>query len=210
MKPILTAALLLVITVSIQAQTNLSVKAGVNLLTARAYYNGQKQSVSFVPGAIIGLQASTMFENNLYFSPFVGYSGRGFEIKESATGGKRRVMIHYAHLATLFSCHIHAGKSNLLIVNVGPTASLALAGREKLALNGSSTSTGIKFSTSKGYGLFDFGAHAGLSYQFNRLQVGAAYDYGFVNINNNEETDKRNIRNRALSVSVAYILRSWK
>ena len=101
------------------------------------------------------------------------------------------------------------GKSNLLIVNVGPTASLALAGRENWSQRKFHQHQ-YKILHFKGYGLFDFGAHAGLSYQFNRLQVGAAYDYGFVNINNNEETDKRNIRNRALSVSVAYILRSWK
>lgn len=210
MKPILTAAFLLAITANTFAQTNLSIKAGANFSTAKAVYSGQKQSVSFVPGAFIGLQASTMFENNFYFTPFVGYNGKGFEITESATGAKRKVMIHYAHLATLFSYHIRAGKSNLLAINFGPTASLALAGKEKLKLNGNTTSSSIKFSTSKGFGLFDFGAHAGISYQFNKIQVGVGYDYGFVNINNSEETDKRNIRNRALSLSIGYILRSWK
>ena len=87
---------------------------------------------------------------------------------------------------------------------------MAIAGTEKTTVAGITTSNKMHFSTSNDYGLFDFGLHTSLGYHFNKLFVELAYQYGFASINNNEEHDKRNIRNRTLSLNLGYTIKSYK
>ena len=55
-----------------------------------------------------------------------------------------------------------------------------------------------------GYGWFDLSLTAGIFYHFNKTFVEVAYTTGLANINNNEEFDGRNIRNRMLSLNIGY------
>lgn len=195
----------------ISAQTRIAVKGGFNYSTARAYFNNKKQSVDFVPGANFGLQVKTMFDGPLHFSPYVAYSHRGYIINDAGNNGdKTKTSIHYVDLAPVLSLDLKTGAENTFVIGFGPTAGLALSGTEKTTVNGITTSSKMKFSTSKNYGLFDFGLHASLGYHFKKMFVEVAWQHGLTSINNNEELDKRNIRNRTLSLNLGYYFRSYK
>ena len=210
MKFILIASLTVVCFLNTTAQTSIAVRGGFNYSTVRAYYSDGKQRVGFVPGGNIGLQVNTVFEGLLHFSPFVGYNSRGFIIKSKTNGDKTQNFIHYIDIAALLSIHKPMGGNNSFAITAGPVISLAIAGTEKTTIAGISNSSKMKFSTSGDYGPFDFGLQAAVGYHFKKIFVEAAYQYGFVNINNNEEHDKRNIRNRTISLNLGYYIRSYK
>lgn len=192
------------------AQTKLAIRAGFNYSTARASTNSIKKSTAFVPGANIAIQLKTAFDGPLHFSPYIAYSTRGFIIKEdNAAGDKVQAFIQYFDIAPVLSLDFPTGANNSFSVAAGPLAGLALAGTEKTTLNSTTTSRKIKFSTEKGYGLFDLGLHTSVSFRFNKLFVELAYQYGFANINN-EQSDKKNIRNRTFSLNLGYYFRSYK
>lgn len=206
--------LLTVITIlfflNINAQTNIAIRGGFNYSTARAYYSDVKQTVGFVPGANLGIQLKTMFDGLLNFSPFIGYSSKGFIIKSKSNGDKTRNFIHYVDLVPLLSIDLPAGVNKSFVIAAGPSASLAIAGTEKTTIAGITTSSKIKFTTTNNYSLFDFGLHGSIGYHFNKIFVEAAYQYGLASINNEEEKDKRNIRNRTFSLNIGYVIRSYK
>jgi len=210
MKIFLTAALSAFLFFAANAQTHIMVRGGFNYSTARAYYNDVKQSVDFVPGGHIALQVKTVFEGLLHFSPYVGYSNRGFIIRSKANGDQTRNFIHYIDMAALLSFDLAAGNKNHFVIAAGPVASMAISGKEKTTIAGVSTTSKMKFSTTANYGLFDFGAQASIGYHFKKIFVEAAYQYGLANINNNAERDKRNIQNRTLSLNIGYYIRSYK
>ncbi len=209
MKFFLVAALTLAFFRDAAAQTQIALRGGFSFSTTRAYYSDVKQPAGFVPGANLGLQIKTAFEGLLHFSPFIGYSSKGYIIK-SANGDKTHNFIHYIDIVPLLSIDINTAKNKSLVFGVGPSAGLAIAGKEKTTVAGISSSSKMKFSTSKDYGLFDFGLHSSIGYHFNKIFVEAAYQYGFVSINNNEEKDKKNIRNRSFSLNIGYYIKSYK
>ena len=193
------------------AQTRLAIKAGVNYSTARAYLNDVKQSRGFVPGGNLAIQMKTAFDGLLHFSPYVAYTTRGFIIKSgNSTGDKTRNFIHYIDIAPVLSVDFVTGKDNSLVIAVGPIASLAIGGTEKTTVSGVDSSAKMNFSTSKDYGLFDLGLHTSIGWHLKKYFIEAVYQYGFVNINNNIERDKRNIQNRTFSLNVGYYFRSYK
>jgi Outer membrane protein beta-barrel domain len=193
------------------AQTKLAIKGGFNYSTARAYLNDVKQSTGFVPGGSLAIQMKTAFDGLLHFSPYVAYTTRGFIIKSANnTGDKTRSFIHYIDLAPVLSVDFITGKDNSLVIGVGPVASLAIGGTEKTTSSGITNSAKMNFSTSKDYGLFDMGLHASAGWHLKKYFIEVAYQYGFANINNNIELDKRNIQNRTFSLNLGYYFRTYK
>jgi len=210
MKLLFSIALVLSCCFSSIAQTKIAIKAGFNYSTARAYFNDVKQSTGFVPGANLAIQLKTEFDGPLHFSPYIAYSNRGYVIKsKNATGDKTRNSIHYIDVAPVLSLDFVTGSNKSFVIGFGPLAGLAIAGTEKTTIAGVTTSQKMRFTTSKDYGLFDLGLHTSLGYHFNKLFVEVAYQYGFASINNNEEIDKRNIRNRTFSLNIGYFIRSF-
>ena len=210
MKFLLTIALLTALFFTAAAQTHILVRGGFNYSTGRVYYNDVKQPVDFIPGGNIGLQLKTAFDGLLHFSPYIGYSSRGFLIKSDQNTDKIRNLIHYIDIAPLLSVHIPANKTNKFVISAGPVAGFAIAGTEKKTIAGVTSSSKMKFSTTGNYGYFDFGLQAGMGYHFKKFFVEAAYQYGFVSINNEEERDKRNIRNRNFCLNIGYYIKSYK
>ncbi len=193
------------------AQTRLAVRGGFNYSTARAYFSNKKQSVDFVPGANFGIQLKTAFDGPLHFSPYISYSNRGYIINSASNNGdKTKNSIHYVDVAPILSLDFKVSGENTFVIGVGPTAGLAISGTEKTIVNGVTTSSKMDFSTSKNYGLFDFGLHTSLGYHFRKMFVEVAWQHGLTSINNNEELDNRNIRNRTLSINLGYYFRSFK
>jgi hypothetical protein len=193
------------------AQTKIAIKAGFNYSTAKATFSGEKQATGYVPGANFAIQLKTAFDGPLHFSPYIGYSSRGFIIKSgNSTGDQTRNFINYIDVAPVLSLDFATSKTSSFAVSFGPLASLAISGTEKTRVAFVTNSSKMHFSTSENYGLFDLALHTGISYHFNKMFAELAYQYGFASINNNEEHDKKNIRNRTFSINVGYYFRSYK
>ena len=210
MKFILIATLAVACFLNTTAQTYIAIRGGFNYSTARAYYNDVKQTTGFVPGGNIGLQVNTVFEGLLHFSPYIGYSSRGSVIKSNSNADKSTLFIHYIDIAPLLNIAIPIKGNNSFVISAGPIGSFAIAGTEKTTIAGVSSSSKMKFSTTGNYSPFDFGLQSVLGYHFNRLYVEASYQYGLANINNMEEYDKRNIRNRTFSLNLGYCIKLYK
>ncbi|MEP7164068.1 MAG: outer membrane beta-barrel protein [Ferruginibacter sp.] len=211
MKLLITTLLSISCFCCVNAQTKLAIKGGFNYSTARAYFNDVKQSTGFVPGGNLAVQLKTAFDGPLHFSPYIAYSTRGFIIKSgNSTGDKTRNFIHYVDVAPVLSLDFATGTDKSLVIGFGPIASLAVGGKEKTTISGVTSSAKMHFSTSKDYGLFDLGLHSSVGWHLKKLFVEAAYQYGFASINNNEDHDKRNIRNRTFSLNIGYYIRSYK
>lgn len=193
------------------AQTKLALKGGFNYSTARAYFNQVKQSTGYVPGGNFTIQLKTVFEGSLHFSPYISYTTRGYIINAANNpNDKTQNFIHYIDMSPVLSIDFVNSMNNRLVIGVGPVASLALAGREKTTISGVTSSNKMRFSTSSDYGLFDMGIHTSIGCHFKKFLIEAAYQYGFASINNNEERDKKNIRNRTFSLNLGYYIKSYK
>lgn len=192
------------------SQTQLAIRGGFNYSTARVTFQDIRQPVGFVPGGNFGIQLRTVFDGMLHFAPIVAYSMKGYVIKSDTSSNKTRNLIHYIDLAPQLSIDIALKNNNRLIIGAGPVASLAIAGTEKNTINGITTSSKMKFSTVNSYGLFDMGLQGSIGYHFKKLFLEAAYQYGFMSINNNEEKDKKNLRNRVISLNMGYYFQHYK
>jgi len=211
MKLLLSIALIIFCISPTDAQTKIAVKGGFNYSTARAYFTDVKQSTGFVPGANLAIQVKTVFEGSLHFSPYIAYTTRGYIIKSGNNNGdKVQTFIHYIDIAPVLSLDFVMGGKNSLVISAGPLAGVAISGKEKTTIAGVTSSAKMKFSTDNNYSLFDLGLHTSLGYHFNKFFIEAAYQYGFASINNNEELDKKNIRNRTLSLNIGYYFKSYK
>lgn len=187
------------------AQTHWAVKAGPNFSTAKASFAGIKQPTSYLPGVNIAVQTFTPFEPPLYFSIMAAYSLRGYKINPLAGSiSQYENRIHYFDLATLLSFKIKAGEKTNIVLSAGPLGGFAISGKEKQTENGETTSEKMKFSTSENYGFFDLAIYSSLGIHFNKFFIEAAWQHGFVNINNNAEFDFRNVQNRSASLNLGY------
>lgn len=196
--------------IQLPAQTTLAAKAGINYSSARAYFSDGKHKTGYVAGVNASIRLKTRFEGLLHFSTSISYQSRGFIIHSLTSTDQTRNFIHYAELNPQLSIDLPAGKDSRFSLAAGPTASLAIAGNEKFTAGNVTTTHKMTFSTVNEYGLFDFGLCISAGYQVRKFFIEAAYQPGFVNINNNAETDHRNIRNRNISLSFGYQFRSFK
>ena len=211
MKLLFTTVLAISCFCNTNAQTKIAIKGGFNYSTARAYFNGVKQSTGFVPGGNLAIQLKTAFDGPLHFSPYIAYSTRGFILKSgNSAGDQTRNFIHYIDIVPVLSLDFVTGKDNSLVIGLGPLASLAIGGTEKKTISGVTSSAKMHFTTSKDYGLFDLALHTSVGWHLKKYFIEVAYQYGFASINNNEELDKRNIRNRTLSLNFGYYFKSYK
>ena len=190
------------------AQTKIALKAGYNHSSARILLNTVEQNTGYVPGINLGLQVKTSFEPPLHFTALLSYNVRGYTFSTpNAPVQKVETQIHYANLAPLISYDIATGKNQHFTLTTGPMAGLALSGKQKSTVAGVTSSSKMRFSTSADYGLFDLAIYNSIGYHFNKIFVEASYHLGFVSINNNEETDYTNIKNRGFGLSLGYYIR---
>jgi hypothetical protein len=205
MKPIFIVLLFTTSTYNLFSQTNKwAIKAGYNYTSAKATYAGEKQSVTAKSGFGIAVTTKMDFDGILHFSPYVGYNMKGFIINPK-TGGikKEEYTIHYFDIAPLLSVDFPVGE-NTFVISGGPILGITNFGNQKITTTSNvTTSEKIKFGFG-GYGWFDLSLTASVGYHFKKMFVEAGYTPGLANINNNEEFDGRNIRNRMLSLNIGY------
>ena len=188
-------------------QTRFAVKAGWDMSTARVYLNDIKQPNQYKNGFNIALQMKVPFDVNLFFTPFIAFSSRGYTyLPTTDSVSKYDNTIHYLDFVPALSYDFHTGK-NLLTISMGPEISYALDGTEKTTIAGQTGSKKMPFAIDGDYGIFDLGFNWGISYHFKKVFIEAAYQLGCANINNNVDIDGRNIRNRMFCVNLGYYLK---
>jgi hypothetical protein len=132
---------------------------------------------------------------------------RGFVIKP-ATGANKteRYTLTYVDIIPSLSVDF-PHKSNALVISFGPNFSFTNWGKIKTTDNNDITGTQpLKFGYAS-YGWVDLGLDVAVAYHLKKVFVELGYMPGLANINNNEETDKRNIMNRMLSLNVGYYIK---
>jgi len=204
MKRIITITTALFIIVAVRAQVKVAAKAGWNYSTARAMYSGVKQSTEFTFGYGIGAMAKVPFEGVLHFSPSVMINKRGFIIKPTAGSNKtEQYSITYLDIVPSISFDF-PHKNNSFVIGIGPDFGFTKFGKLKATDNNNITTTEkMKFGFGA-FGWFDLGLNASVGYHMKKIFIEADYMNGLANINNNEENDQRNIRNRMLSLNFGY------
>jgi hypothetical protein len=161
-----------------------------------------------MPGINLGVQLKADFEPPLQFTGLLSYNMRGYSLTPLAGDiEKVETKIHYLNLAPLLSYDIATGNTTHFTLTTGPMAGFGFSGTQKITEAGVTNASKMRFSTSGNYGLFDLAIYNSIGYHFDKIFVEASYYLGFVSINNNEETDRTNIKNRGLAISVGYYLR---
>lgn len=208
MKYLLTGVFAIAISFSSVAQHSIAVHAGYNHNTARIFTSQVKQPTGYVPGVNIGIRFKTPFEPPLYFAPMISYNLRGYTTEPlSGSIEKIETHIHYIDIAPLLNYDIKTSGKNHFGLTAGPVLGIAVSGRQKITENGATTSSPMKFSMSNNFGYFSLALHSGISYHFDKMFIEASYLLGFSSINNNEEVDGSNIKNRGLALSLGYRLK---
>ncbi len=216
MKTLLFACLILIFSTSINAQnknekkpepishTRIAIKAGVNKSTARVYQNDEALESSFIPGYGIAILIKAPFEGLLHFSPTLGYNRRGYTYTpKSGTITKYTNTIHYFDMVPALSIDLPMGKSSFVIA-AGPHISFAMAGTEETTSGTTSSTSKMNFDMTKDYGFIDLGLNGSVGYHLKKFLLEAGVQFGLTNINNNAETDFRNIQNRMFSLQLGY------
>jgi Outer membrane protein beta-barrel domain len=201
----LVTALFLISTAA--AQVKIAAKGGWNYASTAAVYAGIKQPSGYISGYGMGVLLKVPFDGVLNFSPSVMINKRGFII-EPLTGvnKKEQYSITYVDLIPSLSVDFPV-KSNSFAISLGPDFGFTNFGKLKTTDTANLTSTQkLKFGYG-GYGWFDIGLNASIGYHTKKIFVEAGYLYGLASINNNEELDLRNIRNRMFSINVGYYFR---
>jgi hypothetical protein len=188
-------------------KTKYAIKGGYNYTTGKAIYSDIKQKVTGKHGFNIGAMAKIPFEGVLHFSPYIGYSLKGFSVTPFTGNIKKEdFTLHYFEIAPVLSVDVPMVE-NKFVLSAGPILGITSMGRAKTTDN-SNTTTSKKMEFGYGnYGWFDLGVSTGVGLHNSRFYFEGVYTLGLTSFNNNEELDFRNLRNRTLSVNFGYYLR---
>ena len=187
-----------------EAHTKIAIKAGANMSTARVYQYDEQQESDYISGYGIAILFKAPFEGLLHFSPTLGYNRRGYTYTpKSGTITEYTNTIHYFDMAPMLSFDFPLGE-NSFVIAAGPHISFAMAGTEKTISGTTSSTSKMNFDLSKDYGFIDLGLTGSIGFHMKKFLVEAGYQLGLTNINNNVETDFRNIQNRMISFQLGY------
>lgn len=208
MKYLIAGMVALVFSSASVAQSKFAIQAGYNHNTARVHKGTEKQATGYVPGFNIGARFKTAFEPPLHFVGMLSYNLRGFT-REAVNDSVSKIEnhIHYIDIAPMLSFDIKAGGNNHFSITAGPVLGIAFSGKEKTTKNGVTSTAPMVFSFTNNYGYANIGIHTGLSYHFKKVFIEGSYHLGVSSINNEEEFDDTNIKNRGFALSLGYWLK---
>jgi hypothetical protein len=204
-------ALLSLPTVVAQAQkTEFGILAGPQITSSHYVLHGITQKTNAKTGGHLGLIARIPFEGNLFFSPSLVYSLKGFEVALTDTSSNpgieavgNSVRLHTLELAPLFTVYFSSAGTRPF-VQFGPAADYAVFGNEAVRLKNGSTQSRSMYFASDGYGritaslLFRFGIETRSGLFFN-----AHYNHGLGSLNQNDYGPS--IKHRIAGISVGKI-----
>ena len=188
--------------------TKIAIKAGVNRSTARVYQSDEQLESDFVDGYGIAILFNAPFDGLLHFSPSLGYNRRGYTYTPgSGTITKYTNTIHYFDMVPALSLDLPLGKKSAFVIAAGPHISFAMSGTEETFTGTTSSESKMKFDISKDYGFIDLGLNGSVGFHVKKFLLEAGFQLGLTNINNNVESDFRNIQNRMFSLQLGYFLK---
>ncbi|HYH16729.1 MAG TPA: porin family protein [Flavisolibacter sp.] len=203
--PLTTLAIL--ISFSVFSQTLKGVFGGIQSTTAGYKVRDKKQSTSSKTGGQLGMTLKIPFDNQLFFSPIVAYSLKGFTVQltDSATiPGKdvlhNDVTVHAIDIAPLLQLDFSKNPSHLF-VRFGPAIDVAFKGKERLTYkNGKTADQDMKFGSTY-YGFITSSAIVHLGYETKGgFFVFGHYNHGLGSMNNNDFGPK--IHHRIVGLSL--------
>jgi hypothetical protein len=122
------------------SQNLFGVFGGVQSTTAGYKVRDKKQTTESKIGGQLGLTLKVPFDNQLFFSPVIAYSLKGFKVQLTDTAsipGKdvinNNVTVHTIDIAPLFQIDLSKNPSHLF-VRFGPGIDIAFKGKESLTL----------------------------------------------------------------------------
>jgi hypothetical protein len=187
--------------------TKIAIKAGANMSTARVFQYDEQLENEFIPGYGIAILFKTPFEGLLHFSPTLAYNRRGYiYTPKSGTITEYKNTIHYIDISPSLSVDLPVGK-NFFVISGGPHVSFAFSGTEDTTSGNTTSSSKMNFDISKDYGFLEMGLNGSVGFHMKKFLVEAGVQIGLTNINNNVETDFRNIQNRMFSFQIGYYLK---
>lgn len=194
-------------------QIKYGIFAGPQKTTARYLVRDEKQETSYKNGLQGGVMMKVPFENQLYFSPAIYYSSKGYRVSlkqptyppgENAVGDDVRV--HVIEIAPLLNIDLSTHE-NHLFVRFGPSIDVAISGKEHIFQNdGKEVTQSMKFANTA-YGRFTSAANVQVGYEFKSgFFMHAHYAQGLGSMNNADLGPI--IRHRLFGVSVGAFF--WK
>lgn len=189
--------------------------AGPQLTSALYKINDAKQETAYKYGFNAGINFKVPFENQLYFSPAIYYSKKGYQVvlkdkafPPSTLAENNNTTIHTLEVAGLLQFDF-SKKPSAFFIKAGPAFDVAFSGTEKYDLvDGTTVDKKMKF----GFG--DYGHYSAqmigiFGYETaSRFMIFAQYSYGLGSINNADNGPR--ITHRILALSVGKYLNSKK
>jgi hypothetical protein len=176
---------------SVSAQVTVGVFAGPQRTTASYHILNQKQPTEFKQGAHAGVLLKVPFENQLYFTPMVNYSLKGYKVAfnlpsfpPSELAVNNDTKIHTLEISPLLHYDL-SPKDAHFFIKAGPSIDVNLSGREKFEKrDGKMVNQSMKFSFAD-YGFATASAIVQVGYETAKgFTVAGQYAHGMASMNN--------------------------
>lgn len=206
-KSIFFASVFLFAASSVHCQSLYGFFAGPQATSAKYFVKENQQEAGFKWGAQAGVMVKIPFENQLYFTPAIYYSAKGFEValKDSSfppgvDAISNDVRMHSIDIAPLFQIDFSREPGHLF-VRFGPSIEAIFKGNEEVGLkNNTVLKRPMKFSFGD-YGRVTASGNLHFGYESsNGFMVFAQYAHGIGNLNNADRGPR--ITNRVIGLSV--------
>jgi hypothetical protein len=206
---------LLITTATAEAQNLVSLFAGPQATTVSYEVNGTKQNTEYKFGFHAGIMMKVPFEGNLFFSPSVFYSLKGYKVQYNQhvyppdpDASDNNVTLHTFELAGLLQVDL-SKDPNHFFVGFGPALDLQIFGNEKFNLmSGGSVDRNMKFGFAH-YGRYLTSVIGRFGYENGKgFHLFLQYDLGLGSLNNADHGPV--IRHRTIGLSFATVINRKK
>ena len=194
------------------AQIRFTIFAGPQVTTAHYSVRDTKQSTDFKFGFQAGAGAKVEFDNQLYFSPAIYYSYKGYKavLNQAAeppdlTAVNNNVAVHTVETAFLLQ-YDFSKKAAHFFLKFGPSLDFQLSGKEKFdVIDGGHVSRGMTFDFSH-YGRYAASGILQLGYETpHNFIFYIHYAHGLTNLNNADAGPS--IHNRVAGITIGKYLK---
>ncbi|WP_225000198.1 porin family protein [Cesiribacter sp. SM1] len=177
-----------------EQQSQIGLKAGANFATIQDGFD-QLEGIDeepWIPRLTVGLATSFWANDYFAFAPEINYSQRGFRASGTLLGVDYTNTYHYDFVEVPLLFRATFGQQIVRgYINLGPTVSYMVAGKETAEMGGITTEKKIDTEDTR-YSLFEVGGAAGGGLHINTglgsFLIDLRYHTGFTNIQKEEFT----------------------
>ena len=207
MKIFILSVFTLAATVLVNAQPEIGIFGGPQMMSASYLVKGSKQKTEYKYGGQLGAMMKVPFEGKLFFSPAIFYSTKGYKVRFSdfvyppdPAAINNDVMLHNVEVAALLQFDL-SDKPGHFFIKFGPSIETQIIGKEKFnKLNGEQVSRNMKFSFAD-YGRFGANLLGHFGYETSGgFTLFAQYTLGVGSVSNTDGGPA--IRHRAFGISI--------